>query len=358
MPVSWEQIYTQLMDFIREHPDIKIQKKFVHIPSDTRPEFYRLFSAVRTAFIEEKLPSLIAEASNISQNYIKAEQAVTEMLELEKVTLPIDLGRFTHNPIDQLARSIYDHLFDLIKGRINHEIFETRSIPCIVKAFNLLCFLGYEKWMVLSLLKLAEADRSFQFLIKELTLYDVHKAGGPTKEKIPIPVESKSISFKHEPEAAFIVPDVLAHSNRLNKYIGIKSQIGKALGVTDESNEKRQWLSSESLEFPDYGLTLVYADDTAEDIALISDAKQFCRPNLIIQCRVLKNWYKEDALKIIRFYHDTLKPTTGTVIVTREPVEENVTQELTEGISLITVGFDMAKLEYIVAALKKPESKG
>ena len=51
MPNTWQEAYSKLTDFIAEHPEVEIEATRRRLPDNVRPEFYRLFSAVRTAFI-------------------------------------------------------------------------------------------------------------------------------------------------------------------------------------------------------------------------------------------------------------------------------------------------------------------
>ena len=62
---SWRQAYKELMDFITEHPDIKLNKDHVIIPENVRLDFYQLFNAARTTFIEERLPTFLNEAMTL-----------------------------------------------------------------------------------------------------------------------------------------------------------------------------------------------------------------------------------------------------------------------------------------------------
>ena len=84
---SWCQAFTRLTDFIAEHSEVKIRLDSVSIPENVRPEFYQLFNAVRTAFIEGKHPSLLNKTRTLSQNYLNTEQEVTHLLGLEEVSM-------------------------------------------------------------------------------------------------------------------------------------------------------------------------------------------------------------------------------------------------------------------------------
>ncbi len=56
---NWCQEYTKLLDFVREHPEIKIQTSVIRIPEDVRTKFYQLFWNTREAFLNEKYKTLL-----------------------------------------------------------------------------------------------------------------------------------------------------------------------------------------------------------------------------------------------------------------------------------------------------------
>ena len=374
---GWQEAYKELTGFIAEHSEIEIGPSRVRLPDNIRPEFYRVFNDVRRAFIDEKFPSLISEASNLNQNYIKAEQEIIELLKLDNVSMEADLGRFLHDPIEQLIRGLFDPLFNLLKGRINVETFEATALQNMEASFRLLYQLGYEKWVVLSLIKLLEADESFQVPLPKLSLYDAHKSGGSIEERVHNPEGSKSLLFNYDANDAIMIPDCIVHSAKISRYIAVRSQIYRAFAVVADVSEKREWYSIDSVVALALGTTLIYVADNPDEISLVADSNKICRPDLIIECREQSKWLANEGLEKVKLQHNSLKPTLGTYIVTREPVPEQILKEPVPGqvlhesateqeqkpsqepeskkreedIHILTVGFDQSKLESIISAL-------
>ncbi len=357
MANSWQKAYSELTDFIAEHSAVEIEASRVRLLDDVRPEFYRLFDDVRNTFTEEKFSALLNEATPLSTNYLKVEQEIVRLLGLEDVLMEADPLRFLHDPIDQLIRGLFDPLFDLLKGKIDAETFEATSSRNIRTSFGPLYRLGYEKWVALSLVRLLEADKSFQVTPPEFTLYDAEKAESLIAEWVWAPEGSNHILFKYDPKPALMVPDLVVHSAKVNRYIALRSQIGEAIGMSTVFSEKREWLPVSSVRALGSGLTLIYVADNPEEISLVADVDKICRPDLVIECREQKDWYyKREALEKVKLHHDSLKPRLGTYMVSRELVPEQELNSQEEDIHILTVGFDQFKLEPIISALQ-PESK-
>jgi hypothetical protein len=269
MTSDWQEAYSKLKDFITENPAVEIEPSRVHLPDEVRPGFYRLFDAVRTALIEEKLPALVGEAELLSQNYTRVEAEVVALLGLEGVSTSLPLHGFLHSPMKELRRGAFDPLFDLLKGRIATEAFVERVLQNVEASFWSLYQLGYEKWALLSLVKLLGADKLFQTVLPKLTLYDAHKKGGGLRQEVPPVEESKRLSFKLDASEAFVTPDLIVHSTTANKYISIRSQIKQSFTAAVNPNDKREWYPLSSFTAIEPSLTLVVSERrTGEDEVL------------------------------------------------------------------------------------------
>ena len=105
--------------------------------------------------------------------------------------------------------------------------------------------------------------------------------------------------------------------------------------------------------------------------------KRTCRADLIIECRVQKDWYEKKDLEKIKFHYNKYKPKLGTYLVTIEKVSEQVRTQLalekvlvettseknldhdnkqefeqySSQIHLLNAGFDHTRLEPIIDIL-------
>lgn len=357
MSNSWQEVYSELTDFIAEHSEIEIGVSRVCLPDSVRPEFYRLFNDVRKAFVEEKFSNLLNEATPLSQNYLKAEQEVTELLRLDDISMEASLHRFLHDPIDQLIRGLFNPLFDLLKGRINAEKYEEGAARNIEASFRPLYQLGYEKWMALSLVKLLKADKSFQVILPQMNSEEALKhCSDPSGVEVLPPQESKSISF--DQELILTVPDFIVHSAKINRYVSARSELRPAMLRAANASEQRKWYPLDSVVALGPGLTLVYMADSPEEVSLVADKERICRPELIVECRGQEGWYEKEDLEKVRPHHDSLKPILGSYIVSLEPVPNQEPEKQEVGIHILTAGFDQSKLEPIVSVLMGQEDKG
>ena len=401
MSNSWRQAYTDLKAFIAEHPEVEIKVNVVRIQENVRTEFYRLFDMVRVAFVDEKFPSLLDEAKSLSESYSKTELEVIEHVGLDGISMAADLREFLHNPKDRAIRELFNPLFDLLKGKVDTEIFEQKASRNAETTLRNLYRIGYEKWVMLSLVQLLESDKSFQVTLRQLDPREINRRTPTSKEPVPPLKESKRLSFEHEPYSILTVPDFIVHSARVNKYVAIRSEFREAMWTASDASENREWYPLDSittLELED--LILIYIAETPEEISLVADKERICRPDLIIECRGQNEWYEKEGLEEVKLHHGSLKPKLGTYVVSREPVPEQAYEELmpkhvskeskktSEGltpevaltehtleqvseepmpelkpeeqqkiINIFTVGFDKSKLEPIVSRLMHPKSE-
>jgi len=380
MSSKWRESYAGLQNFITANPSIKISVQVVAIFEDVRPEFYRFFDDIRTAFVEEKFPVLLREAEVVSENYTKAEQEVTELLKLDCIFTPVSLQRFLHNPKNELMRGLFDPLFDLLKGKTDFETFEQLASKNIETTFKICHRLGYAKWVALSLVKLLESDQLFSIKPVDSKL-DGHGEPLYQEELLPSPKESTDLSFEHGPHQhpPFIMPHFIVHSAKLNKYVSFRSEFQKAEYTALDASENMEWYRIESMKgeyklaMPNPSL-LIYMNDKLEDLVLIADRDRVCRPDMIVEYREPEDWDDEDVPAKTKFY-DILNPRLGRHIVSREPVPVNVSQEATPEpaarqllagqetkteeravIHSLTIGFDQSKLEPIVEIMANSNS--
>ncbi len=338
----WQDVYAELESFVSNHPEVEIKPEKISLPNEYRPDFYRLFDLTRIAFVEEFFSVSMREAAVLSRHYLKAEHDVIKMLELDSISVPISVRRFMNNPVNECMRGLFDILFDLLLGRINSDIFKEKALKIISASYEPLYQAGYEKWVVLSLLILLDADKVFRSPVKDITMYDVQKRGGVVEEEIPAPKETKTIVFNDEPECCFVMPDVLVHSSRLDKYIAIRSQIVRTLGISTKLSQAREWCARSLLVFDD--LILIYVADQLEDVSLVADMQKICRPDLILYCKGRKPWTKTEELKLAG---DSLKPTSGAITIYGEFAEDREQ----DGDALMA-GFEQPRLDIVIERMR------
>jgi hypothetical protein len=352
MSQNWLVDYQGLIQFIGSHPEIKIEPASMVIPSEVRPEFYRLFDATRLAIVHDSVPELLFQAEILSRNYSTTEKSVRDRLELSDITLPNPLGWFLRDPAEGLMRELFDPLFDLLKGKVDIKSFQDDVSARLRKTGADLYGQGYDKWLALSLILLLDSDKSFQVAVRrpaEHREWTVIRANS-SEEIVPEPRGSDKISFVHLPENIFNVPDFIVHSNRLDKYVSFRGGLSSAVAAAFRPSERREWLPIAEPLYSESNPLLVYLDDDLSSINLVADAKRICRPNLIIlPANSLSQQPQAGWLEQAAFWHDTLNPSSGTYIIGQHL--QATAANLPGGVRLLDSGFDVQELETIVEKL-------
>ena len=385
---NWRQLYKELTYFVAAHPEIKLGKEIIEIPENFRPEFYRLFDAVRAEFVEEKSSDFVNQALSLSKNYIVVEQDVIETLALSEVSLSGPLRWFLDDPIDGLKRNLFDPLFDLVRGRMNIDKFETMGSESIGIPQGELYRLGYQYWLMLSLIKMLEPESLYTVNVLDIGAdfsHDKARALTNAEESVPPPEKAKKLSLMHRfGFSTFVVPDFIFHSAKINRYVAARTELKEATWTANNASKVRKWNPLDPTIASIPGLIPVYVADNPIDISLVNDAKKICRPDLVIECKEQKDWYTKEGLEKVKLHHDSLKPRLGTYVVSREPVPEQAFRELMseqvtqesmpkhiveeptsggeaetwgEDIQILTVGFDQTKLGSVISALMQTENK-
>ena len=359
MPDSWKQAYQELKDYVAGHPEIVIGESVTKLPIDVRPGFYEHFNAVRNALMKERMPVLIEASNELSRSFTETETDVTVMLDLQEVAMDTSLHRFLHDPADEMKRGMFGPLFELLKGKLEFEQFEQQAMQATVSSFRPLYREGYEKWVLLSLVKLLAADKLYQIKTRKFSSSEeqTRMGDGQSRELIPPVKEAKSISFKGWADATLTVPDLIVNSPKTGGYVSMRAQYSKALAKALEASKNRKWYTLDSIPPIETDITLVYIDDNIADITLVADVDNICRPDMIIQTKELNGWYEKEGLEKIKPYHYSLKPTLGSYVVSRDAVCEPKSEDCEEDIHLISAGYDDTVLQPIIDALTEAGKK-
>jgi hypothetical protein len=353
MPMSWQQSFSTLTDYIAHHPEIELKPNSTSIPEEVRPGFYELFDAARDAFIEEQQADILSQTRTVSQKYSYAETKVKSLLELESIRLKKPLHWFMPEAIDGLRIGLFEILFDRLKNKIDAPTFERTAKLTVQRDATMFFQQAYEKWIALSLILSLSADELYTVTLRRISRSDVMEIETPgVSEEVPSPQPSDVISFEHLGTILFTNPEYIIHSKSLGKYVSLRTSINKPIAIASNRSSNREWLDYETVAAHAPGIIPVYMADNPEDLALITDRENFCRPDLLIESRGNPNWQKQDSLEIIKYHNDILKPKLGTVIMVREPVTEPFFSVVGDNIYVLKTGLDSAKLEPLIKLLK------
>lgn len=341
MPKNWDEACSALMEFIRSNPGIKIEPGLKIIPREAREGFYNAFDTAREAFIRDYCSDILARTEELSQKYNEIAGQVTTLLSIEsEIELNTKLKRLLENPLNGLMRTIYDPLFDLLKGKISDEEFYHRALNETESNFSALYKDGYNIWLILVLIKWLEPSDLMWVSQKEPNaincLTEIYKPGDRTE---PVPDVTKAYQLTFEPGTwnTFIVPDVIIYSRKLEQYVALRRSLpvnaAEPFLIAKQITEEREWMPfsdiSEkfSLKKP-WPSLLLYTDDDADRLRLIADCKSLLRPEMVIDVFETDDWLNPKSAELIVSHNKHLKPYSGMVVVSRKEIPKEMFNSL------------------------------
>ncbi len=388
MSDSWRKAYDELKKYIAKNPGIEIEPNCVCMASDVRPGFYRLFNMVNASFIKDNFPALLEKAYSLNKQWSEISGEVKDNLKLEAIHVDPGSGWFLLDPNEGLMRELFDLLFDLLKGKKELAAFEQTATQVIEGGFARFFRDGYQCWAIMALLKLLSVDRVYDIPRDD---YDIDPSqhhedpDGTRLEDAPEAVETNKISFEHNIMFSFMVPKIIAHSTRLGLFAALCTDFNfnEARWRAQKYNPEQEWYQVRDIVrafgrggvWPDLA---VYTGTHWKELVVVADFFRMARPDIIIEFRVEKDWYEKESLEPVKRHHGVLKPRLGSFVVCLEPAPEAAQRELESmvetqpgameataettvrlapDIHLLSVGYDVTKLEPIVEAVLKERTK-
>jgi len=336
-----------LVEYVSGHPAIELGERSSAIPEELRPEFYRLFDAVQHAFLHESFANLLDDAVCLSARYTQVEQRVMQALELDDVVMMAGLARFLRDPVDGLARELFEPLFSLMQGRLTVESFEQIATARAEAAYERYSRLGYKQWIELSLVDLFDADRLFNVVVHKPSSKEIIKRSD-VPEPVPMPEESRALSFERDLYPIYMVPDFIVHSGRLNAYVALTSEFSGAFWPASDPSRARDWIALDVAGRLGTRLVLIHVSKRLEEIALIMDKERISRPDVTIEYVVGADWSEEEGTYRNGSEYAGLNPSRGAFLVTRHRLPDG---RVSGGARVLAAGLDEATLSPIVDAL-------
>jgi len=332
MVSTWQNSLAQLKEFIKDNPSIEISENCISIPGDVRPEFYRQFDIIRTDFLKDNFPSSLEKGYELSKEFAEIYKEAIAASGLESISVRAAVNWFLQDPVNGLMRSLFDPIFNLIRGKLSEQAFAESATRLIDDAFDDYFREGYERWILLGLLSLMQPDKNY-FINSGDFHTDSEVSGGAItagmrEEPLETVIESKKLAFNVTSISSFIVPRVLFHTQRLGCYVGIHTDFTEAYWRARGKSERVEWFKIKTLteEFgrsrlwPDL---LIYTTKDLDDLRLVADCDWVARPDIIVEVEESVGWYEKGGLDIARRHIAALKPRLGCYIVCRNtpPVE-------------------------------------
>jgi hypothetical protein len=337
MMENWQKAFEELEVFISNHDSIEISSKVVSIPGELRPDFYRLFNAVRASFAKDRFPNYIEDAYELSRNYLEVKNRVCSRLGLTNIELSPQLNWLINDPVDGLIHEVFNTVYDLLKRKIDLAKFEAIADAAISNTYSVLSRDGYNRWITLALLEDAAPDAGFVSLTEDVSTEPGLSEGalvpGHYKASPPRIEPAQRLSFYYTTYTALLVPSIIIHSTRSNCFVSLRTDYHMVYRRAPFLNEDNEWIKTDKI-WKDYGRENlwpdlgIYTNTTAEALAVVSDYNQIARPDIIVECKEKADWFKNgDIQSVLRHYY-VMQPRQGSFIVCREPVPDDVLRQL------------------------------
>lgn len=292
MSNEWVKHYDELKEFISGHPEIQLDKNIVSIPAEVRPEFYRLFDAVRTAYINENFADALVEASLLGAKFAEVQDETIGRLNLKKIELEPQLGTFLKDPHDELMFGLFNIGFELLASKTDLASFESTAARVTDSFLKRVFHYGYEYWAMLNLICLTEPERAYAVPVRdqtveiELTAVEA-KPGMVTTDDFPAAVTSEVIHLNTNRITACLVPNVILRSKQFEGYMAIAIDLHDVFCKAETKSKNMEWLKIEDLRerfgrpsfWPD---NAIYFHDKTIDIRMAADYINVARPDIII----------------------------------------------------------------------------
>jgi len=373
MTQDWKEAYATLEQFVKSSPAIRIEPRLTVIPEGERGRFYELFDQAREVFVREKMPTIWDEACKMSENFFAACRGL-EAAGVNQVKTPPELERLLADPARGLIRPLFNPLFDLLKGKISSQEFDFSAQRAVGAYAGPLFKAGYQKWVVLVLLGLAEPDKALSMPYDELQercqeLQPDEKRGF-CEYNLPRPKDASVISLGHEGyEPSFVVADVIVRAPDMGRWIAIGDSLTDASWSAKNPTANREWIRLRErgrelkplLEWPDLAL---YVDEKPENLGLIIDFAGMLRPDVLIECFEQPNWWRHGGIERAQRNRERFQPRLGSFIVSRHPVPEEVKSQVAAGdagegqaaepapsVSILEAGYQAGGLKPVMEAL-------
>jgi hypothetical protein len=340
MIMKWKQEYSSLTDYIANHAEIVINPTEISIPQVFRDEFYRRFDNLRRAVVDANSTSLTVDIDSLSDNFIKIEKEIVDLLGLEGISMPMDLHTFVHNPKDGLMRILYTRSFDLLQGKITVEAFEEQAGVDLRTVGAELFRLGYEQWAALVLIKLLDPDEGFFVDLDE--------------DYKPCLAELKTIAFgrqAHHPTLR--IPEFVLHSRKLNKYVAVKmvleSEIETFVQPFKPAVKPKKKTGDTSFALDSRAMLLSFMD-TPKDIPIIADIYELTRtsPDWMMEYISGSELGDPGALERVNQNVRALNPKLGMCLVIIDGDTEARPDAFPDAIRPISIGFDQSRLQSVI----------
>ncbi len=320
---KWQAAYDELCEYIRSNPDIEIRQDSSFIPSGLRQQFFNRFDRINSIIIAEFFSRELDMARELAGQFKTLEAEVTGLLGIQpKIKVAAGLRWLIDEPENGLSRPLFGLLFDLIKDKLDPESFEEEVKDKVGSLFSSMYKSGYEKWIILALIKWLNPVRALTLPLHQINLYASGSEGDSQYEQVEVLPETKKLeqlTFDYSNWVSFTVPELIVYSEKLDKYVSIRDGFTRPHWVARYVSSSRFWLPLEPiLKFlnPAGGWPniTVLTGSQISDVHLVADKKRLCRPDVIIETMEKNDWFSEPVFTMLEAHSRLIQPKKLAVI--------------------------------------------
>ncbi len=361
MSETWRQEYIKLTEYISNHPEIVINRDGFSTPEESRAGFYTLFNAVLTALTGQFFQVIIKESEPLTKTYAAVAAETKALFSIDNAKALAEFYRFLDNPGATIAMAAFNPLFDRLQGKVSEDVFEQTAKQAIASLSHDLRATVYEKWIMLSLVKLLRTDEIYecsQIRARNFRLEKFMRLDNQHPAVFSAPVKTNQLSWEFDREPILTQPDCIlrACAGGKHKYVAIRSNFRMGTHRAKTFPEGGEWVSVRDNFTLNSDIILIYSSDNLTDFALVAERGKVCRPELVIKYLENNSVYSDQWLEDAREADAILQPNSGFFIVSKAPVALLEQDKLGDYIHFLEVGFDQSKLAPIIDALLTHES--
>ena len=257
---GWMQYLDELMEFLDKHdPNRKFSFK-----GELRTKFQSLRSEFQDSFIMDVLGSEVENVHDWVKLFKEELEEAKKELKIRGALFSKEFKSFLENPLHHLRKKLFNYTYDLLRNKVDIDEFLRVARAAITTSLRTNMRTLYQNWVVISILRNL-ADYGVRIVYPEYGYLLLERSG---RQRIGV-----------------IPPNCIVYVQGKG-YLSLFIEVPRPLSWEDTDDLKRIWKLYVALR-PDM---LIYRGKVLNILDLNRDPP-ILRPNVIIECKELDDWY-------------------------------------------------------------------
>ena len=258
--VEWVRCYEKLINFL----EVNDKARKFSFQGESLKRFVDLREQFRRSFIKYVVGRELRKARYWVKALKKEVDEVVNALGLEGVMFSKELKDFINDPPSHLRKKLFNYMYDLLRGKICLKDFERVGSAALRTSLKTNLRNLYQCWVFLSTLRSLSSFNA-KIIYPEHGFLSLERSGKQRSGGIP--------------------PNCIVRLKG-SKFLSFFLEAPRPIGWEDSTDLKRAWQLYVALR-PDI---LVYGGKVF-NIALLGKDPPIKRPDMIIECKELVDWY-------------------------------------------------------------------